>query len=1536
MPPPTGDAPDDDADLADEAVTGLAVRVRARLFGPPPMGVDPDGWVDGAVVLADSAHNTWIVCAQPSSGALAGRSATFSDPQRFRSALANAVRFAVSRWPHVSAVVAQLGGRVQPCAPNGNCLYNSGICGLMLQLPPGAPSFTPNRYGMIAHRAATALFIEKQAPWNAHLSNEDRASSIATARACDFAGLADEIHVRAFAIANRRYVVALNWLGRRRDASGAPDVHHGGAAVFPPDASWVGAGAVPYLACADVAALAAWLEGRAPLTQPGVTSFPALFGPALLPGTHFNHARPIVLRFDGANHFDAVFLPAPGAALEDAAAVGAPDDAAPAVVPRAPPPPPPPRPPPASPGGGGDGVRRAWSTFAVPADFLGGPSLPTAFPAPCHRPGCPSHRKHQVFKATGYQAHGRWHAAQEDAARRAVLDAPMADVGDDGGPSAAAVSLALPTAGLDPSKFSELSAVDLREAHRPGSARAQQWIPRHALPLARAAYNRVLSATVTPDGRLDPGGVTALALFATDVLGVDRRSGAAAGQRQTRQLERQLRAFADGRFGELRRAAEARAARNEAATLAGAAPPGCGAGTSSNQPQPPSPSPTPAVPTLAHRARRRAQQLARQGELRRACDALTPSEAAPAEEATFEVLRALHPAPLRPISDELLARVVEHPLQATAATLRAVLTSLRRLVAPGPSLLTNDHLLQLFPPDTTSDEELLPLVQFVNCVLAGAVDDGACDFLSASSLSALIKTDAAGQRKWFDEERKLVDLRPLAVPETLWRLISLCALQLVRQSAAKHLAAAQQLGVGVPGACEGIAEAVRLYLLDPLAADADGQLSRCRVALSMDATNAFNCIDRATIFEECARTLPELLPLLRVAYARPGRLTYSRRATGRQSVFTLLSRAGVRQGDPLAPLLFCLAWAVVLRNTKARVPGADLPSYADDVTLLGVPSVAGAAAVALCEEAQAQGVRMNPAKCLSYCATRSAADLALPPCVTPSPNGAATLGVPVGTHPYVTTYVRQKLAPALQAMELLPQLGDTQSAIRMLCCSILPRPRYLASTLGLADLAEVFPEWDAAVRRCVAGLYAGQTPPRCFASGAGCLGLPPMADEHAQNRFNGFLRGSELIRQYMTAENGYCSGVAALAVATHDSLHPVHLAVRVAWDALPAVARAKAMETAELTGSGDKIELLQTLAGTKALNVRNSITKAANEHRRSELLLSLEPLQQLLMRQSSAPHARGAIDSDGRFATTRLTDDEAKIGHLLWLGAELPVLRGTPYEGHGRGLLSLNNSDTHDALRDALFAAMAPAGLRAVLEVVGLFGARPGAPPGSTTGTQRRMDLVAWSGLLRILIDVTKVNGATPDILAVSDAVARPLAGVIAAERSKFAHYPDPPDGWRMLPVAIGSQGELAPLAAELLHLLATRTARRQAGGEEPTSTAIARELRVLARRLMVELMRGQARQILTFVDGSVPAAVQATIRAQRGYLRDRAAPAGRHRGRRPGWGPAPFACVCDAPTCLCGAQRASRPLPSDHPAHAAAAAGAAPAAAAAAGTTAP
>jgi hypothetical protein len=100
-----------------------------------------------------------------------------------------------------------------------------------------------------------------------------------------------------------------------------------------------------------------------------------------------------------------------------------------------------------------------------------------------------------------------------------------------------------------------------------------------------------------------------------------------------------------------------------------------------------------------------------------------------------------------------------------------VLRRLRRLVAAGPSGLTNDHILHMFPTKTDADiAGLDPLLAFVNKALAGDLCDATVDFLTVSTLVALYKPDGEGGLKKVDGK---LDVRPIAMPETLYRIASL-------------------------------------------------------------------------------------------------------------------------------------------------------------------------------------------------------------------------------------------------------------------------------------------------------------------------------------------------------------------------------------------------------------------------------------------------------------------------------------------------------------------------------------------------------------------------------------------------------------------------------------------------------------------------------------------------------------------------------------------------------------------------------------------
>jgi len=234
---------------------------------------------------------------------------------------------------------------------------------------------------------------------------------------------------------------------------------------------------------------------------------------------------------------------------------------------------------------------------------------------------------------------------------------------------------------------------------------------------------------------------------------------------------------------------------------------------------------------------------------------------------------------------------------------------------------------------------------------------------------------------------------------------------------------------------------------------------------------------------------------------------------------------------------------------------------------------------------------------------------------------------------------------------------------------------------------------------------------------------------------------------------------------------------------------------------------------------------------------------------------------------------------------------------------------THDHVKVAVWDACPAAGFRAKMEVPHLFGPFPTEPTGSARGSERRMDVVAWDRDLRFLVDVTRRDGATATHLDRADALAHPLRGVLDGDKEKLDYYADHPHGWTVLPFSVDTQCAFSPCARQFMGILAQRTARRNNGGEPPKGFEVARVRRHIERTVGCALMRGQANQILSFVDGSPHAAL---------------ARAGAFTQARTRAGRAPrLTCVCSSATCVCGALRAPQPLPAAQPAAAGAPPGA-------------
>ena len=198
---------------------------------------------------------------------------------------------------------------------------------------------------------------------------------------------------------------------------------------------------------------------------------------------------------------------------------------------------------------------------------------------------------------------------------------------------------------------------------------------------------------------------------------------------------------------------------------------------------------------------------------------------------------------------------------------------------------------------------------------------------------------------------------PIAVGLTLRRLSS----KLVSSYASGLLAnsfSPLQVGVGVSRGVEAAVHATRAFVQS---------LSPTEALVKLDFTNAFNCIRRDSFLEAVALHIPDAYPYVHAAYAETSFLGYDGHV--------IPSAEGVQQGDPLGPLLFCLALHPTLTSSSAEFR----IGYLDDLFLGGELHQLEMEVENLKSSAAKIGLTLNASKC-EVVLTASGAQL--PPSMT--------------------------------------------------------------------------------------------------------------------------------------------------------------------------------------------------------------------------------------------------------------------------------------------------------------------------------------------------------------------------------------------------------------------------------------------------------------------------------------------------------------------------------------------------------------------------
>jgi hypothetical protein len=227
----------------------------------------------------------------------------------------------------------------------------------------------------------------------------------------------------------------------------------------------------------------------------------------------------------------------------------------------------------------------------------------------------------------------------------------------------------------------------------------------------------------------------------------------------------------------------------------------------------------------------------------------------------------------------------------------------------------------------TGPELLSAITGLVNVLLAGKCPAEMRPILFGGTLFAL--------------QKKTGGLRPIAIGYYWRRLTSKCASKSASDQAAAYLSP-KQLGVGVPGGCEAAVHATRRFITN---------MDDDNIVVKLDLSNAFNSLYRDRMLASVIEILPDLAPYCFQSYAEESTLKFGG--------YTVQSRVGPQQGDPLGPLLFCLPLQPILLQLVSPLSFG----YLDDLTLGGKAETVAADVDFIERTCSTMGLTLNRSKC---------------------------------------------------------------------------------------------------------------------------------------------------------------------------------------------------------------------------------------------------------------------------------------------------------------------------------------------------------------------------------------------------------------------------------------------------------------------------------------------------------------------------------------------------------------------------------------------
>ena len=161
------------------------------------------------------------------------------------------------------------------------------------------------------------------------------------------------------------------------------------------------------------------------------------------------------------------------------------------------------------------------------------------------------------------------------------------------------------------------------------------------------------------------------------------------------------------------------------------------------------------------------------------------------------------------------------------------------------------------------------------------------------------------------------DVRPIGVGEVLRRIIGKCVLRVTKEDIMKA-AGNLQVCAGQQAGSEAAVHAIREVFED----------KDCEAVLLVDASNAFNTLNRQAAMHNIGILCPSLSMYVNNTYREPARIML----TGDKE---LKSQEGTTQGDPIAMSIYALGLTALQNKIGYECTGAKHVAYADDIAGAG-------------------------------------------------------------------------------------------------------------------------------------------------------------------------------------------------------------------------------------------------------------------------------------------------------------------------------------------------------------------------------------------------------------------------------------------------------------------------------------------------------------------------------------------------------------------------------------------------------------------------